>query len=133
MSEIEALQVQIPQAMIQNWGWFLAFGIGLLLLGIAAVVRSVTATVVTMLFFGWLLVIAAGIETTQAFMVGAWAGFFLHLLAAVLFGVVGVLMVSRPMVSAEVVTLFMAAFFLIGGLFRWCFLCRIGAGTRWTE
>jgi len=118
MSEIQALQVQIPQAMIHNWGWFLAFGVGLLLLGFVAVVRSVMATVVTMLFFGWLLVLAAGIEAAQAFMVGAWAGFFLHLLAAVLFGVVGVLLLSRPMISAEVVTLFMAAFFLIGGLFQ---------------
>jgi uncharacterized membrane protein HdeD (DUF308 family) len=30
--------------MIHHWGWFLAFGIVLLLLGIAAIVRSVTAT-----------------------------------------------------------------------------------------
>jgi uncharacterized membrane protein HdeD (DUF308 family) len=103
---------------VQYWGWFLAFGIALLVLGIAAVARAVTATVATMLFFGWLLVLASGIEIAQAVMVGHWAGFFHHLLAAVLFGVVGLIIVTRPTISAEVVTVFMAMFFLIGGLFQ---------------
>jgi uncharacterized membrane protein HdeD (DUF308 family) len=110
MSEIQALEIQIPREIIQYWGWFLAFGIGMLLLGVAAVVRSVTATVVSMLFFGWLLVLASGIEIAQ--------GFFQHLLAAILFGVAGLLLATRPLKSAEVVTLFMGLFFLVGGLFQ---------------
>jgi len=118
MSQINVLLVGIPPAMIQNWGWFLALGIGLVLLGIAAVTRSVKATVVSMSFFGWLLLMAAGIETLQAFLVGHWAGFFQHLLGAVLFGVTGALLVRRPVISAEVVTLFMALFFLMSGLFE---------------
>jgi uncharacterized membrane protein HdeD (DUF308 family) len=118
MSEIDVLAVGIPHEMIQNWGWFLALGIGLALLGIAALIRSVKATVISMSFFGWLLLIAAGIEIAQAFLVGKWAGFFLHLLAAVLFGVTGALFVSRPVISAEVATVFMAMFFLMSGLFE---------------
>jgi len=112
------LQIQIPHEIVQYWGWFLAFGIGVLVLGIAAIVRSVTATVVSMLFFGWLLVLASGIEIAQAVMVGHWAGFFQHLLAAILFGITGLLIVMRPVISAEVATVFMAMFFLIGGLFQ---------------
>ena len=48
-------------------------GIALLLLGVVAVVRSVTATIVSMLFFGWLPVFASGVEIGQAVMVGHWA------------------------------------------------------------
>jgi uncharacterized membrane protein HdeD (DUF308 family) len=118
MGDVQALVVQIPHDMIQYWGWFLAFGVGLLVLGVAAVARSVTATVASMLFFGWLLVIAAGIEIAQAVMVGQWAGFFYHLLAAILFGVTGLLLVTKPVISAEVVTVVMAMFFMIGGLFQ---------------
>jgi uncharacterized membrane protein HdeD (DUF308 family) len=118
MSIVQILQSEIPQEMIRNWGWYLAFGIGLSLLGITAIVRSVAATVVTMLFFGWLLVISAAIEIAQALMVGAWAGFLLHSLSAVLFGVIGLLLIRSPVLGAEVATLLMAAFFLIGGLFR---------------
>jgi len=70
LGDIQALEVQIPREIVQYWGWFLVFGIGVLLLGIAAVVRSVTTTIVSMLFFGWLLVLASGIEIAQAAMVG---------------------------------------------------------------
>ena len=51
-------------------------------------------------------------------MVGHWAGFFQHLLAAIFFGVMGLLLVTRPVISAEAVTFVMAVFFLIGGLFE---------------
>jgi len=118
MSEIDVLIGRIPPEMIQNWGWFLALGIGLVLLGIAAVIRSVKATIVSMSFLGWLLLIAAVMETAQAFLVGKWEGLFLHLLAAVLFGVTGALLVTRPAISAEVATPFMALFFLMSGLFQ---------------
>ena len=101
MGNIQAIEVQIPHEVVQYWGWFLVFGIGLLALGIAAVVRSVLATVATMLFFGWLLMLASGIEIAQAVLVGHWAGFFHHLLAAILFGVVGLMLVTRPVISAE--------------------------------
>ncbi len=114
----ENLEIQFSHDLIQYWGWFLVFGVGLLALGVAAVVRSVTATVASMLFFGWLLVLAAAIEVVQAVIVGHWAGFFQHLLAAILFGVVGLIMVLRPVITAEVLTLLMAMFFLVGGLFQ---------------
>ena len=117
-SDIQAIAVQVPPEIVQYWGWFLAFGIGLLALGIAAVVRAASATIATMMFFGWLLVLACGIEVAQAIMVGHWAGFFHHLLAAILFGVVGFVLVARPVISAEALTMFMSMFFLIGGLFQ---------------
>jgi len=104
--------------MIHNWGWLLAFGIVLIVLGIVAVVRAATATIVSMVFFGWLLLFASVIQFVEAFMVGHWAGFFLHLLIAILFGVVGLLMVVRPVISAEALTFLMSVFFLLGGLYQ---------------
>jgi uncharacterized membrane protein HdeD (DUF308 family) len=108
----------VTPEMIHHWGWFLAFGIVLLALGIAAIVRSVAATVASMLFFGWLLVFAGIFEFVSAFMVGNWAGFFLHLLIAILFAITGVLMLTRPVMSAEGLTLVMSMFFLIAGLYQ---------------
>jgi len=118
MGNVQTLDVQIPHEIVQYWGWFLAFGICLLLLGVVAVARSVTATIVSMLFFGWLLVLACIIEVTQAILVGHWVGFFHHLVAAILFGVTGFLIVTRPLLGAEVATILMAVFFLISGLFQ---------------
>ena len=52
MGDVQIFSVLIPHQLVQYWGWFLAFGVGLLALGVAAVARSVTATVASMLFFG---------------------------------------------------------------------------------
>src|SRR5271165_3666794 len=108
MKEIDVLALGIPAEMIQNWGWFLAFGIALMVLGIMAVARSVRATVISMEFFGWMLAMAGCIEAVQAFMVGKWAGFFLHVLAAAIFLVTGIVFIRKPVISAEFATLFMA-------------------------
>jgi uncharacterized membrane protein HdeD (DUF308 family) len=116
--QIDVVIIQVTQEMIRNWGWFLAFGIVLMLLGIAAVVRSVTATVASMLFFGWLMVFASIVDLVSAFMVGKWAGFFLHLALAILLGITGVMFIKNPGISAEVATLVMSMFFLIAGLYQ---------------
>ena len=113
----DVLVIQVTPEMIHHWGWFLAFGIVLVALGIAAIVRSTTATVASMVVFGWLLVFASVAEFVTAFMVGKWSGFFLHLLIAILFLVVGILMLTRPVMSAEAWALVMSAFFLVGGLY----------------
>ena len=118
MSDDIQLLFRLPHELAQNWAWFLAFGIGVVVLGLAAVARSFAATVVSMRFFGWLLLVASGVESAQAVMVGHWAGLFHHLLAAILFGVTGLLMIVKPRAGAEVLTLFMSAFFLVGGLFQ---------------
>ena len=118
LGQIDVMVMQVTQEMIHNWGWFLAFGIALMLLGIAAVVRSVTATVASMMFFGWLMVLASIIDLVNAFMVGKWVGFFLHLALAILLGITGVIFIKHPMISAEAATLVMSMFFLIAGLYQ---------------
>jgi len=118
LGQIDVLVIQVTQEMIHHWGWFLAFGIVLMVFGIAAVVRSITATVASMLFFGWLMVFASIIDLVNAFMVGKWAGFFLHLLLAILFGIAGVMFIKNPAISAEVATLVMSIFFLIAGSYQ---------------
>ncbi len=110
--------VQATPEMIHHWGWLLAFGIVLAALGVAAVVRSFASTLASMMFFGWMLLFAGIVEFINAFIVGHWAGFFLHLLASILFVVTGFLLLIKPMVSAEVVTLVMSMFFLIGGIYQ---------------
>jgi uncharacterized membrane protein HdeD (DUF308 family) len=118
MPEIHAFEIQIPVELFGHWGWFFAYGVGVLLLGILAVARSMTATVLTLLFVGWLLVVAGGIEIAQALTVGRWVGFFYHLAAAVLFGVTGIMLLARPEISTEIATVLVAMLFLVTGLFQ---------------
>ena len=114
------LQVAVAASpdIVSHWGWFLALGLVLLVLGVIAVGRSVSATVVSMMFFGWVLLIACIAEIISAVMAGGWSYFFPHLLSAILFGVAGIFLIRKPVMGAEVATLFMAMFFLVGGLFE---------------
>jgi uncharacterized membrane protein HdeD (DUF308 family) len=113
-----SLFLQIPAEVIRNWGWFLAFGIGLVILGLLGVFQAARATVASMYFFGWLLIFAAIIEIVHAFMVGSWSGFFLNLLVAIFFGVIGFLLLTKPIASAETITMVMAVFFIVLGAFE---------------
>ncbi len=109
----------------------------MLVLGVTAVARAVVATVISVLLFGWLLLFASAIEIAQTIMVGRWAGFFSQLVAAILFGVAGLLIVVRPLISVEVATAFMAKFFMVGGLFKLVGSLAValpaGVGKHWTE
>ena len=112
------LSVEFTRDLAAQWEWFLVLGAAMLLLGLVAVWRSVVATVASMEFFGALLLLAAGIEITAAVWVSHWAGFFDHALAAILFGVLGLMFVMTPEVAAGVLTFVMALAFLVSGLFH---------------
>ena len=71
-----------------------------------------------MQFFGWLLVLGAAVEIAASFWVGHWTGFFQHALTAILYGALGLIFVTWPVVTAEVLTFVMGLFFTVGGLFH---------------
>jgi len=101
-----------------NWGWFLALGIALVIFGAIALGSSVLATLASVLFFGWLLIFAGALEAVQAFWQRQWGGLFLHLLGGILSVVVGFILVANPVVGALMLTLVLAVFFMVAGLFR---------------
>jgi uncharacterized membrane protein HdeD (DUF308 family) len=105
-------------AVRRNWGWFLALGILQIILGTIAIGASVAATLVTVVFFGWLLLVGGVLSAVHAFWRKQWRGFFLDLATGILYLVVGFLMVAEPLAAAESLTLLIAMFLLMGGIFR---------------
>lgn len=105
-------------ALHDKWGWFVALGVVLIVLGTVALGTSVVATLVSVLFIGWLLIVGGAMQAAHAFGVRPWSGFFLRLFAGLLTLVVGLLLISNPAAGAVSLTLLIAAFFLVGGLFR---------------
>lgn len=102
----------------RSWGWILALGILFILLGVICILGDVTATFVTVLTFGWLLLLSGVIALVHAFQTRTWSGFFLNLLSALLRGFTGFLVVRYPLAGAMTITLILASFFIVGGLFR---------------
>jgi len=102
----------------KNWGWFLALGVVLALLGAFMIHSAFFATIVSMMAFGAVLIGAGAVQIIQAFMAKKWSGFFLSLLLGVLYCVTGFMSVTKPGMSAAALTLLIATLCLIGGIFR---------------
>jgi uncharacterized membrane protein HdeD (DUF308 family) len=102
----------------RNWGWFLVLGIALIVLGTFALAWSALTTFASVFLFGWLLLVTGAMEVVSAVWTRRWTGFFLHLLAGVLDGIIGLLIVTHPVTGELALTLLLAAFFMVGGLYR---------------
>jgi len=101
-----------------RWFWYLLFGAVLLVLGAVAIGNGFAASVVTLTFLGWLIVFSGLAQAILAFWVRQWSGFFMHLLGGILDIVIGVLVVAAPTDAALGLTLLLAVYLLVGGMFR---------------
>jgi uncharacterized membrane protein HdeD (DUF308 family) len=99
-------------------GWLTFTGIALLAAGTAAVVYDTTATIASVILFGFLLTFAGVIQAVHAFQVRTWSGFFLYLLDGILRTAVGTLLVLYPGAGAQGLTLVLSVYFIVSGLFR---------------
>jgi uncharacterized membrane protein HdeD (DUF308 family) len=112
----------VAESFRSNWFWFVTLGIALIIVGFVAIGVPVFMTLVGMTLFGILLLLGAGVEVASAFFARGWRGVLLHLLAAILYFIVGLLMLTRPLEGAAIITLLLAVFFLVGGLARIVFV-----------
>jgi uncharacterized membrane protein HdeD (DUF308 family) len=102
----------------KSWGWFLACGIVLTILGVVCIAKAQTATTFSILALGWVLVFSGVVWLINSFYAFSWHGFFLYVLNAIIRGVTGYLLIRHPDAGAQGVTMLLAALFIVGGLFR---------------
>lgn len=102
----------------KNWGWFLAIGVALVFLGFIAIGAATFVTMASMVFFGALLMIGGVVQAVNAFKTRFGESFWLNLLAGVFYFIVGGLLFMHPTVGALTVTLLLAAFYTVSGLFK---------------
>jgi uncharacterized membrane protein HdeD (DUF308 family) len=117
----------------RRWGWFLALGIFLIVVGVLAIQRPVVATLTVVEVLGFLLVFGAGAEIVSSFFARCWGGFFLHLLTGLLYLFIGAVLLEKPGLAAAGYTLMLAVFFVASGLFRVAVaLSQRFSGWGWT-
>jgi uncharacterized membrane protein HdeD (DUF308 family) len=114
----QAIQLTGTGELRRSWGWFLALGIVLVILGAIAIGSAFLMTIASVFFIGWLLIIGGVMEAVHAFWRKRWAGFFLDLLTGILYVVAGWMMVANPAQSALLLTLIIAMFLVFEGVFR---------------
>lgn len=101
-----------------NWGWFFALGIILVLLGAAVISSSFYATIFSVFILGIFLIGAGIVQIVQAFLARKWSGLFLSLMLGVVYILAGFFCAARPAVAAISLTLWIAALCFVVGIFR---------------
>jgi uncharacterized membrane protein HdeD (DUF308 family) len=117
----------------RNWGWLLALGIALIIVGTMAICFPVMATLATVEVLGYFLVIGGVVEAVSGFWARRWGGFLLHLLCGLLYLFLGVVIIERPGLGAAAYTLMLAVFFFASGVVR--IVLAVGqqfSGWGWT-
>lgn len=123
-------QVVISDKIRSSWGWFMSLGIAFTILGMVCVIYGAAATYTTAVVFGWMLLLGGLFQLIDSFRAGEWSGFFIYLLDGLIRAFTGFLLILYPSMSAGTLTLVVASFLIVSGLFR-----AIGSGTvkfpRW--
>lgn len=124
----EALQV-----LHKHWRWFVVLGIVLLALGIAAAVYVLSATLISVLFVGVLMLVGGISQLIHAWRIKSGAGFVFWSISGMLYCAAGLLAIYNPMAGAAILTLLLGATLIGSGAFRlWAWFQNRGQpGWQW--
>lgn len=127
------LPAETLDALRDKRGWFLGLGALLLIVGLLASYHVFTATLVSVVFVGTLMLIAGVGMLINAWRVKGWGSFLLWSLSGILYLAAGILAFYNPLTGAAVLTLLLGATLIGSGAFRlWVwFQNRAQRGWKW--
>ena len=120
MMDSSAFLKQYQSAFTQHWLKFFIWGIALVILGVIAISAATMTTFLSVVFLGALLFLSGLVVMIDAFSFWwrKWQGFFLILLSGLLYFILGIMLMSNPLLASVSLTLFLGIFYLVIGTFR---------------
>ena len=98
--------------------WFLLLGALLVACGLVAIIFPVITSLAALGVLSVILLITGVITIVGAFWAGRWSGFLIQLLVGILYLGCAMIITDRPGLSIQLMTLFLAVFFVVLGVFR---------------
>lgn len=125
-------QAAIPFGEVQkNWGWVLALGIIFVILGIFGLGRLVALTMVSIIFFGILLLVGGVTQLIDSFKCKGWKGVIFHLLIAIVYLVAGISVIANPLVASAFLTLVLGFAIIATGIMRIVMAIQHSGSPNW--
>ncbi len=103
-------------AIHEHWGLFLAEGIILVILGIAAIALPPIATLAFTIIIGWVFLISGVVGLFTTFWARHVPGFWWSLISAIIGIAAGVVLLLWPITGTLSLTLVLIAFFVVEGI-----------------
>jgi uncharacterized membrane protein HdeD (DUF308 family) len=120
-----------PAGAAHRWGWFVALGVLLIVIGVVAWIEVVAVTLAGVILLGAAMLVGGVFQIIHAFAVRGWSGFLLHVLMGVLYIIGGFLIMAEPVQGAVVVTVFLAVCLAIAGIMRMVLAVQHRELTGW--
>ncbi|NCF83458.1 MAG: hypothetical protein GWP74_17785, partial [Proteobacteria bacterium] len=108
-----------------RWGWFMALGILLIVLGMIAIGGPLASGVAVSLLIGWLLVISGVAHGIPALQSSGWRGGLVQILCGLLYLGVGVMMIRNPITGLLALTVTVLVYFVVSGIFKIILAIRV--------
>lgn len=130
-TDIDKAIAAAKQAVADNWGWFLALGILLVVAGVAAIAFPLVSTIAAKIALGWIFLAAGLVIIIHAFSIQRWGGFLMELLLGVLYLIAGGWLAFFPFTGIITLTIVLAALFLVEGVLEVIMAVRARAHEGW--
>jgi uncharacterized membrane protein HdeD (DUF308 family) len=115
-SEIEQVQATISRSLHEHWRLFLAEGTILLILGLAAIMVPMAATVAMEIVVGWLILVSGIVGLVTTFYMRQAPGFWWSLFSALIGTAAGIVLLRWPLSGALSLTLILTVFLAFEGI-----------------
>jgi uncharacterized membrane protein HdeD (DUF308 family) len=115
-TDAAGIERAVENAIHEHWKLFLIEGIVLVILGAAAILVPVLATITFTLFIGWLFLISGVVGLVTTFWMRQAPGFWWSLLSAVIGIAAGIVLLLWPISGSLSLTLLLTAFFIVEGV-----------------
>jgi uncharacterized membrane protein HdeD (DUF308 family) len=114
--DITTLQSKMSAAVREHWRAFLFEGILLVVLGLAAMIAPLIASLAFTIFLGWMFLISGVAGLAMTFWARQMPGFWWSLLSAALALGAGLVLLVRPAQGVLTLTIVIGAYFLAEGV-----------------
>jgi uncharacterized membrane protein HdeD (DUF308 family) len=115
-NEMERMGRAFTSAIHEHWGLFLAEGIILIILGVAAIMLPLIATLAFTIIIGWILMVSGLVGLVTTFWARQAPGFWWSLVSALIAIAAGVVLLLFPISGSISLTLVLIAFFVVEGI-----------------
>lgn len=114
--QTEQLGRAFASAVHEHWALFLAEGIILVILGIAAIMLPLVATIALTIIIGWIFLVSGIVGLVTTFWMRQAPGFWWSLISAIIAIGAGVVLLLWPISGSVSLTLVLIAFFVVEGI-----------------
>ena len=129
--DLSAIRDTVFGDLKTKWGWLLALGISLIVLGTLGLWMSFAMTLATVIMFGALLAVGGAFQLLNAFQLKGWKSVLWHVLIALLYIAAGIIIFTDPVFASLSLTIALAWILIAVGMLRIFMAFQLRAVRGW--